>query len=139
MTIRIDDLPLKSLPKISIPIVSQDFLEKVSIAMSEARKAARVATETARRNAVRDDNGSIKGLFGFASVNTDESHTEVTQALIELGYARPIGGLGYKIEGLVNGINTEMMIDTEEVAAEAAAEKLSELLGQVFYVRSRLD
>ncbi len=107
--------------------------------MSEARKAARVATETARRNAVRDDNGSIKGLFGFASVNTDESHTEVTQALIELGYARPIGGLGYKIEGLVNGINTEMMIDTEEVAAEAAAEKLSELLGQVFYVRSRLD
>jgi hypothetical protein len=32
-----------------------------------------------------------------------------------------------------------MMIDIEEAGAEAAANKLSELLSQVFYVRSRLD
>jgi len=137
--VRIEDLPLRRLLKIDPPKVSENILDGVKKAVYEAHIAASHAAEEYIKAAHRNKDGDIMDVFGFAHVKTWESHSEITQALLDLGFAKPIGGLGYTIYEVTKGINTASILGVEEAAAKAAADKLSELLGQSFYVDSRLD
>lgn len=112
---------------------SEDTIQRVRTALDEANAAASRAVEEFRRD------HKLYGYFGYATVVTYQSHTEITEALIRLGAARPIGGLGYRLYGATQGASTEGLLDLEEVAARAAARTLTEILQQQFLVESRPD
>ena len=97
-------------------------------AVAKARVAARKAEEAHPSG----------GLFGFAWVVTYEAQSEITQALVDLKYAHVNGTKSYIVDFVMKDVHSSM-IDTMEAAAEAAADVLTEELGQKFYSNSMLD
>jgi len=137
--VRLEDLPLNGFPRIDPKTPSCEVLEKVEKALKEAQKEAERAAQKDRENAPRNEQGYIADVCGFATVVTSEANTEITDALISLDYASPYDGECYSIHDVTSGIDTEQALRVAEAAAQAAAAKLSELLGQRFSVRSRWD
>jgi hypothetical protein len=137
--IRLEDLPLKSFSHIAPKVPSTEILEKVKQALKEAQEEAVKAAQRDRAIAPRNKDGYIADVCGFATVVTSEANTEVTDALISLDYASPCDGECYFIYEVTSDIDTEQALRVAEAAAQAAAKKLSELLGQRFSVHSRWD
>jgi hypothetical protein len=137
--IRLEDLPLKNFSYIAPKAPSIEVLEKVKQALKEAQSEAEKAAQKDREIAPRNKDGYITDVCGFATVVTLEANTEITDALISLNYASPCDGKYYFIYEVTSGIDTEQALRVAEAAAQAAAKKLSELLGQRFSVRSRWD
>ncbi len=138
--IRLEEIPFRSLKKIEPIKVSREVKRRVERAMIAAQKAAENAAMENIEKLPRDSNGvPLPYYFGFANVVTYESNTEVTQALIDLKYAEPIGGVGYWLFEATERAETRSSLDAEEAAAQAAADVLEEILGQPFYVTSRPD
>lgn len=137
--IRLEDLPLKSFSYIAPKTPSIEVLEKVKQALKEAQEEAERAAQKDREIAPRNKDGYITDVCGFATVVTSEANTEITDALISLDYASPCDGECYFIYEVTSGIDTEQALRVAQAAAQAAAKKLSELLGQGFSVRSRWD
>ncbi len=137
--IRLEDLPIKKFIYITPKQPSAKTLDKVKQAIKEAKEEAKKAADQDRANAPRNNNGYIKDICGFASVVTYQANTEITEALVSLGYAAPCDGNTYFIHEVTSGIETEGTLRVEEAAARSAANKLSDLLGQKFYVDSRWD
>ena len=134
-TVRLDDLPFRSLPAITPCAPTAATVEKVKGAIAAARMAARRAVEEARRS-----NPNSLSTFGFASVITSDAHTEVTEALLELGYAHASGSFGwYAVDEVTRGLDTEGLIHYASIGAEAAAAVLEAGLGQTFDVHCRDD
>lgn len=127
-TLRLDDLPSSSLKTFSRPTPPPAMLDKVRAAVTKARAAAKMAEAANPAN----------GLFGFSWVSTYDAQTDITQALLDLGYATSTGGRGYRVGEVMKDVRSDM-IDTLEAAAEAAASVLSSELGQEFFMESRLD
>lgn len=138
-TAKIDDIPLIELPRIKPIAVTKECEERVRHAVAEARRAAARAASDLRSKARRGKDGLMVDAFGYAWVTTYESSTEVTQTLLKLGLAHSIGGLGYRVSAVLHGIDTEGMISVQQAAAGAAADTLTQRLGQDFIVGSRLD
>ncbi|MDJ0682058.1 MAG: hypothetical protein QNJ18_19630 [Xenococcaceae cyanobacterium MO_167.B52] len=132
-------LTLKSFSHITPKTPSNEVLEKVKQALKEAQKEAEKAAQKDREIAPRNKDGYIADICGFATVVTSEANTEITDALIGLDYASPCDGECYFIFEVTSGIDTEQALRVAEVAAQAAAKKLSELLGQRFSVHSTWD
>ena len=137
-TVRLDDLPLRTLTHIQPKVVTTSTLEAVQIAIKLAEKSALNAVLTMKNSMPKDRNGKILDAFGFAYVVTYESHSEVTQALIKLNLVDS-RGKGYVLKNSTMGSPTEGIISLEEAAAKAVANVLEHQLGQVFKVRSMLD
>jgi hypothetical protein len=137
--IRLEDLPLKTFSCIAPKTPSSEVLEKVKQALKEAHEEARRAAQKDREIAPRNEDGYIADVCGFATVVTSEANTEITDALISLDYASPCDGKRYFIYEVTSDIDTEQALRVAEAAAQAAAKKLSELLGQKFSVHSRWD
>lgn len=137
--IRLEDLPLKSFSYIAPTSPSSMVLERVKLALEEAQQEARKAAQKDREIAPRNQDGEITDVCGFATVFTSEANTEITDALISLGYASPCDGEYYFIYKVTSGIETEQALRVAEAAAHAAAKKLSQLLDQNFSVRSIWD
>lgn len=125
---RIEDLPALSLREVRKPTPSKETVRRVRAAVEKARAAA--------QKIVADR--SEGGLFGFAWVMTYDSQSEVTQALVDLGFVNVFGGRGYQVKEVMEDVHSSM-IDTLEEAARAAADILTAELGQGFYVNSMLD
>ena len=137
--IRLEDLPLKRFSHITPKTPSTEILEKVKQALEEAKEEAQKAARHDRDVARRVKQGYIADVCGFATVVTYEANTEITDALINLGCASSYDGEGYYIYEVTSGIDTEQSLRVAEAAAHAAAQKLSELLGQSFSIRSSWD
>ena len=129
-TVRIDDLPLRSIPKIRKVTVSPGVLVKVEKAIVEAKKIAAQACEDAYAK-----NGD-SGPAGISNVVTFDGHSEITQALLQLEHAHATDG-SYIMYGIVKSL--VQSIDVNEAGATAAAKYLTDTLGQPFYERTRWD
>ncbi len=137
--LRIEDLPFMSLPRVQLPTPSKETCALAREAITFARIAASTALEERRSTMRRSPEGHILATFGFAYVWTYDAQSEVTAALLETGLASAKSGPGYMVTGWGDGLDFEGMIDLAESAAKAAADCLSERLGQPFYVHSRMD
>ena len=128
--VRLDDLPVRSIPKIRRVVIQEEVLRRVDEAITEAKQRAHAASE-----AFYAQHGDC-GPSGFSNVVTFDGHSEITQALLKLEHARAIGGeyIMYGITGF-----PVQSIDVNEAGAKAAAKYLTETLGQPFYERTRWD
>ncbi len=136
--LRIDDLPLHSLPQIKLVEPSKEVLIKVKAALHIAKREAIQAVE-ARASVMRDENGLIKDIFGFANVVTYESDSEVTAALLKMNYAVAMFDRGYYVHEATSNSATGGLLSLEEAGAQAAAAALTRELRQDFHVSSRWD
>ena len=127
--LRIEDIPTFRHKSISRREPSHNTLIAVKQAVEKARLAAIQVAQESPSN----------GLYGWAWVTTYDAQTEVTEALLKLGFARSYNTCGYRVEEVMRDVKTGSMIDTEEKAADAAARILNSELNQNFYRESRLD
>ncbi|HEU5373803.1 MAG TPA: hypothetical protein VFV38_00030 [Ktedonobacteraceae bacterium] len=126
---------------LSRPRPSQAVLQLVKDTVIEAKKAATQAASQKYEAAPKDTHGIVLDVCGFAYVVTEESHTEITQALVELGLAHAMVKdtiQHYKIRAL-GELPCTQGLSIEEAAAEAAAAVLTETLHQQFFVYSVWD
>ncbi|OIN56232.1 hypothetical protein [Arsenicibacter rosenii] len=130
--IRIDDLPFKSLPAIKQKIeVSAKILKFVKDVWEEACIKAFEESERIYKS------GKYSGMSAFVNVSTYTSHSEITQALIDLGIAK-----GYADKYYLYGLRTiESMnsVEVEIAGAKVAAEYLTQKLNQNFHYEYRWD
>jgi hypothetical protein len=118
------------------PRPSQVTLQLVKDTVIEAKKAATQAANQKYESAPKDASGAVTDVCGFAYVVTEESHTEITQALVELGLAHATVKdtiQRYKVRALEE-LSYTQGLSIEEAAAEAAAEVLTRALHQHFFV-----
>lgn len=113
--------------------VSPETRERVRVIWEQARDIAYTASE----KFFKERMNSMDNLpAGFANIVTYDI-SEITQAMVELGIAHSSAVSGYNIYGLKKC--TVQSIDVHEAGAEAAAQFLTQQLGQKFYMNSRLD
>lgn len=137
--VRIEDLPLRRFSTIVLKEPSIDVLNRVAEAIKEAQEEAVKAAQKDMEIAPRTKQGHIADVCGSSTVVTSEANTEVTTALIYLEYASPCDGEKYFVFKATSGAYLDQALRVNEAAAKAAAEKLSELLGQKFSVWSKWD
>jgi len=137
--VKLESLPFKKLTKISPILPTTKSFKLVKKAMIEARKVAMDAAERCKEILPKDKIGRYLSPFGYSHVITFDSHSEITEAMLKLKYAKAIGGIGYFVYEPTQNVNSEGMLDIAVAASEAAAKKLTELLGQDFFVYSDLN
>lgn len=131
-TARLDDLPMSRIPKIKKITVRAEILEKVKIAWE---KASEICLK-AGANYVATYGEGI-GLCGYAHIITMEANSEITQAFIDLDIASSRSDGSYHLYGLDH--YPSQLIDVSEAGARAAADFLTQELGQFFSEYSYLD
>ncbi|RPJ86784.1 MAG: hypothetical protein EHM18_04440 [Acidobacteria bacterium] len=136
-TVRFDELPFHQLKKIPRVKASDAVKQKVASALAEAARVAEAAGRKALATANRTKYGNIADVCGRADVITYETGTEVTAALLELKVAEANDD-GYILRGLDLPF-LDQALCIAEASAIAAAEYLTQTLGQKFYDRSRVD
>lgn len=130
-SVRFDDLPLNTIPKVEKIEVKAETIEKVRNALE---KAAEIAYNESRRiHKESDDNG----ICGWAWIITYVSNSEITQALVDLGKTSSFGKGYYKINLEREFAAQSLYID--EAGKRKAAEYLAKELGQNFTIHSDLD
>lgn len=130
-TIKFDDLPLHSITKLEKIVVSEEILKKVRNAVDKASEI--YYAETDKNFKERGDSGPC----GWAIIETYESNSEITQALIDLDIASSYGK-GYYNISLNKGYPCQSM-DIDEPGKILAAKFLTEELGQYFGTKIRWD
>lgn len=137
--IRLEDLPTHRLKKYKTPIPSADYIANVKIILTQAISAADKAAEDYRNNALRNSDGFIKDVYGFADLVVRDSQSEFVQALLCLNACESLSGVGYVINGLTDGCK-EHVLGEKESAVRAAEAVFKEVLPRTsFYVRTTWD
>lgn len=131
--VRIEDLPTKQMAVMPTFTVSANLEAKVKDAVEEAGKISVNAVESYLKQ--NSDFDEQKGFWGWAYVCTNEQ-TETTQALQNVGLSHTYADGIYRLS--VKEYRTSNL-DLLEIGAEAAAHFLEKVLGQRFYVVTKLD
>lgn len=135
--LRIEELPFRKLTRISPKNPSKATIDLVSIAIEQAKKVANQAVDEYEKSVRKNKHGKINDVFGYVYVKTDDAHSEITQAFLKLNYAKTFG-LGYHIN-ILSDVQIGPILSVQKIAAEKAAEVLTKILGQKFYIETRLD
>jgi len=130
-TIKLEDLPLNTIPKLTKIKVTQETIDKV-------KNAIKVASEISYKESDRlfKEKGDFGGC-GWANVVTYVANSEITQALIDLELASSYG-TGYYYINLERSFPAQSL-DIDEAGKIKAAEYLSDELGQQFTTHWRWD
>lgn len=129
--IKLDDLPLSSIPKIKHIKATEETKEKVKLALKKASEISLVKSKE------YFDKYGDKDVCGHCNVVTWYSNTEVTQALIDLKLARSFSDGYYHIFNLET--YPVQSLGVAEAGMTAAAEYLTKELGQGFRIYSTWD
>lgn len=129
--IKLDDLPLHSIPKIKHIAVKKETLEKVKAAIE---KASEISYQKSKEHF---DKYGDKDVCGHCNVITWYSNTEITQAMVDLKVASSYSDGYYYIHHLK--AYPCQSLGAEEAGKNAAAEYLTSVLGQTFSTRSKWD
>lgn len=130
-TIKLDDLPLNSIPKLSKIEVKPETIEKIINAIKVASEISYAECER-----VFKEKGDIGGC-GWANVVTYVTNSEITQALVDLGLARSYGEGFYYID--LDKRFPSQSLDVDEAGKIKAAEYLTKELNQYFSTHWRWD
>ena len=132
-TMKIEDLPSSKMDIMPTFEVTADILEKVQQAINKAGNISIDASEEFLK--ANPDFDEQKGYYGWAHICTSEVSV-VTEALKKLKLASTYSdGVYYIRLEEYKTSNLELL----EVGATAAADFLTQELGQRFYVRSKID
>jgi hypothetical protein len=129
--VKLDDLPLHSIPKIQEIKASKEVQQKVKAAVI---KASEKSYEAIKQYAEKYGDS---GPCGRADVVTWKSNSEITQALIDLELASSFAEGYYYVDNLKP--YPIQSLDANEAGANAAAIYLKSELGEFFSYRSRWD
>ncbi len=128
---KIEDMPDAAIRRFNRPNATDATKKQVIAAIESARRESAKAAKECSKTVQRNKDGHILDVCGFVHVTTYDAQSEITDALVELGYARNVGGEGYWIDAIKID-NPEQGLVLEEAAAKAAAAELERLLGQRF-------
>ena len=133
-TIKLDDLPLNEIPKLSKIEVKPETIEKIKSAIKVASDISYAESER-----VFKEKGEISeiGGCGWANVVTYVTNSEITQALIDLELARSYGE-GYYYINLDRSYPSQLL-EVDEPGKIKAAEYLTKELGQYFTTHWKWD
>ena len=139
--IRLENIPRISIQKFVTPQATAEDVAKLTQVLSEARTAAVVAAEHKWQTAPRNAEGYIADSVGFAYLSVTDSQSTLMSALLELGEARSLGGMGYSIGdfGSIGPTRDQAMClrEAEVLAAKEVFEK--HYPGIAFDMRSWMD
>ncbi len=139
--IRLEDIPRMSIRKFVTPQATTEDLAKLSQVLIEARTAAVEAAERKWQTAPRNAKGHIADAAGFAYLSVSDSQSTLVSALLELGEAKPLGGVGYRISnfGSIGPMRDQAMClrEAEVLAAQEVFER--HYPDTVFGMRSWMD
>lgn len=130
-SVKLDDLPISTIPQIQKIEVRPETYELVKKAIEEAGKIAYQESEKKFKEI-----GDV-GPCGWYKIITYESNSEITQALIDLEIAHSYGKGDYTLYGIKSYPAQDIAVS--EPGSEAAAKYLTEVLGQPFYTEIRWD
>ncbi|MDR3463684.1 MAG: hypothetical protein P4L76_15350 [Beijerinckiaceae bacterium] len=119
LTIRLDDLPTSTIQKFARPAVSPAFVAGVKSALAEAHKAAASAASECIAQRMNAD-GDVLDACGFAHLMLYSPQSPVATALIELGEATVIGGVGYWVSNFSQHAQGCQALCVKEAAVEGA-------------------
>ena len=122
-----------------MPTPSPEYIEKVRKALETARSDARKAAESFRIGARRNEKGHICDVCGFASLVTHDSQSDFVQALLALNAGESLSGIGYFIDGLTEGCESQALSEQEAAVQAAQATLETEFPEVEFRVRSVWD
>lgn len=129
--IKLDDLPIHSIPKIEHIKVREETKVKVKLALEKASEISLVKSKE------HFDKYGDKDVCGHCNVVTWYANTEITQAFIDLNLAKSYS------DGYYNIYNIKtypcQSLGVAEAGLNAAAEYLTKELGQNFSTRSYWD
>ena len=130
-TTKLEDLPLHILPKIAKANVKPETLQLISELMTEASEISLKASNEFYKKYGDND------LSGYCHLVTSDASSEVTQALIDLRFAKAYGDGYYHIYDLQT--HPCHSLNVKEAGIKAGAKFLEENLNQTFRFYSRLD
>lgn len=134
---RIEDLSERMRIVATRPHASPELVQRVKATVEEARSISLAAAKAYAATATRAKDGFIADVCGDALVVTCDTATEVTDALLQTQLARARSDGTYVVSA-VQSI-ADQALGVHEAAARAAAEYLTQELGQRFYMESRWD
>lgn len=130
-SIKLDDLPINTMPQIQKIHVRPETYELVKKAIEDA---GRISFEESKKKFA--EIGDV-GPCGWFNIVTYESNSEITQALVDLEIAHSYGKGYYTLYGIKS--YPAQSIDVDEPGSVAAAKFLTEKLGQSFSTHIRWD
>lgn len=131
--IKLENISTKYFARIEEIKVSEEIKKKVAKIWNEAKEIAYNAEDEHLSSVFK---GNDIGSAGYSYVTTTAT-TEITQALLELGIAESFANEEYILFGLPQC--KVQSVDVHEAGAKAAAQYLTDKLGQKFSIKSILD
>lgn len=131
--IKLENISTKYFARIEEIKVSEEIKKKVAKIWNEAKEIAYNAEDEHLSSVFK---GNDIGSAGYSYVRTTAT-TEITQALLELGIAESYANEEYILFGLPQC--KVQSVDVHEAGAKAAAQYLTDKLGQKFSIKSILD
>lgn len=139
LTLRLEDIPSARIRLINHPVASPDLIKMVERELKAAYALALTAAQAYAKTAKRNKNGHIMDSCGFSDVMINDAQSDIASALLALGQARVLGGVGYIVSNFGYGVG-EQSISMAEAATQAASDYLNQVFPHVtFYTRSRFD
>lgn len=131
--IKLENISTKYFARIEEIKVSEEIKKKVAKIWNEAKEIAYNAEDEHLSSVFK---GNDIGSAGYSYVTTTAT-TEITQSLLELGIAESFANEEYILFGLPQC--KVQSVDVHEAGAKAAAQYLTDKLGQKFSIKSILD
>ena len=140
-TLRLEDIPTRQLRRFESPPASPEDIDRLKRVLIEARDAADRAMREKYETAPKRSDGFILDSVGYASLAVRDAQTPLVSALLELGEASPLGGIGYRIAGITTGCKElSQALCLEEAAVQAAEDVFKRHYPEnTFSIYSRLD
>lgn len=139
LTLRLEDIPSARIRLINHPVASPDLINMVERELKAAHALALTAAQAYAMTAKRNKDGHIMDSCGFSDVMINDAQSDIASALLALGQARVLGGVGYIVSNFGYGVG-EQSISMAEAATQAASDYLNQVFPHVtFYTRSRFD
>jgi hypothetical protein len=140
--LRLEDLPSSSLKTFEQPKATPELIAQVKSALAEAHVAAEAAVEAFLATANYIDGGKhVADVCGWADLVIYDPQSPVVSALIALGEASVIGGVGYRVSDFgVHGRRKDQALSVVEAGVEAAEKVMQKRFPDVsFGPRTKLD
>ena len=140
--LRLEDIPVQKLKEFESPEAPPDLVDRVRIALGEARRAGDAAASAAYKMAPRTSDGQhVADVAGWAHVYITGAQTPLVSALLELDEIFPVPGIGYCLAGIGGlGWGDEQALKLAEAYAYAAKQVLqTHFPDAAFRVRTRWD
>ena len=140
-SLRLEDIPQSRIRRFESPEVSQDYLDRVTRVLAQAREAADRAIAEKWEESSKGPDGTIPDVSGFAELCVYDARSSLVSALVRLGEVLATGEGRYIILGIGSrSRRRDQALCLGEAAVEAALAVFRENFPDItFLARTRWD